>query len=185
MRNFHVKSLLLGIGIGVILTSVLSMIYIAGTDPYANLDRGQIIRKAKEYGMIESSDIIKEQNSRTGKIKDSDKASAGETTADQAKASPNNETGGEVNSQTADQAPALQEGDAEQEVTITINPGDTSEMVAERLFKAGLIGSEDEFNKQLETMGLEREIAVGEFKLKKNSDMLTIIKMIANHTMGN
>ena len=55
MSNFHVKSILLGIGIGIILTATASMIYMAGRDPMKDLTEQQIISQAEKYGMIKES----------------------------------------------------------------------------------------------------------------------------------
>jgi hypothetical protein len=51
MGRFHIRSFLLGIGIGIIITSVASLIYISGRDPFEGLTREQIIKRAEEYGM--------------------------------------------------------------------------------------------------------------------------------------
>lgn len=48
--RFHIRSFLLGIGIGIIITSIINMIYLAGRDPFEGLTREQIIQRAEEYG---------------------------------------------------------------------------------------------------------------------------------------
>lgn len=55
MNQFHLKSVLLGIGIGIIITAIVSMIYIAGRNPLDDLTKEQIINQAEKYGMIRSS----------------------------------------------------------------------------------------------------------------------------------
>ena len=55
MNSFHVKSVLLGIGIGIIITATASMIYVAGKDPMEGLTEQQILRQAEKYGMVRSS----------------------------------------------------------------------------------------------------------------------------------
>jgi hypothetical protein len=52
MGRFHVRSLLLGIGIGIIITSIISMIYLAGRDSFEGITREQIISRAEEFGMV-------------------------------------------------------------------------------------------------------------------------------------
>jgi hypothetical protein len=49
MGRFHIRSFLLGIGIGIIITSIISMIYLAGRDPFEGLTREQIIQQAEKY----------------------------------------------------------------------------------------------------------------------------------------
>lgn len=56
MRKFHIKSILLGIGIGIILTSLIGIIYSAGRDD--KLTREEIISKAEQYGMTFSEEFI-------------------------------------------------------------------------------------------------------------------------------
>ena len=54
MSQFHIKSILLGIGIGIIITATASMIYLAGRDPMDGLTKEEIIRQAEKYGMVKS-----------------------------------------------------------------------------------------------------------------------------------
>jgi hypothetical protein len=65
MRNFQIKSILLGIGIGIVITSIISMIYAAGINTNKSLSREEIISKAKELGMVESTSILNNQQSTT------------------------------------------------------------------------------------------------------------------------
>lgn len=52
MERFHLKSFLLGIGIGIIITSLVSLIYLTARDPFEGLTDEQIISKAEELGMV-------------------------------------------------------------------------------------------------------------------------------------
>ncbi len=51
-ERFHLKSLLLGIGIGIIITSIISLIYLSGRDPFEGISDEQIIARAEKLGMI-------------------------------------------------------------------------------------------------------------------------------------
>lgn len=55
MSRFNLKSLVLGIGIGIIITAVAGMIYAAGRDPMEGLSKEQIMGQAEKYGMIRPS----------------------------------------------------------------------------------------------------------------------------------
>lgn len=55
MSNFNLKSVLLGIGIGIIITATASIIYMAGRDPMKDLTEQQIISQAEKYGMVRST----------------------------------------------------------------------------------------------------------------------------------
>ncbi|TYQ13190.1 UNVERIFIED_CONTAM: hypothetical protein Cloal_4248 [Acetivibrio alkalicellulosi] len=59
MSRFNLKSLVLGIGIGIVITSFIGLIYSAGLTP--QLSRDEIIERAKQFGMVFSEDIIKSE----------------------------------------------------------------------------------------------------------------------------
>jgi len=61
MSRFNVKSIFLGIGIGIIITATVSMIYISNRDPLKDATEQQIINRAEKYGMVKSS-ILKDFN---------------------------------------------------------------------------------------------------------------------------
>jgi len=52
MERFNLKSLLLGIGIGIIITSLVSLIYLSSRDPFEGLTDEQIISRAEKLGMV-------------------------------------------------------------------------------------------------------------------------------------
>jgi len=70
MKHFHIKSILLGIGIGIILTSIMSLIYLAGAQPEAKLSDEEIIEKAKALGMVEADSIFGNRNGSQGTTQD-------------------------------------------------------------------------------------------------------------------
>jgi len=60
MKNFHIKSLILGIGIGIVLSSIIGLIYSFGysaAEP-AKMTKDQIITEAKKYGMVDDTSIF-------------------------------------------------------------------------------------------------------------------------------
>lgn len=57
MSRFNLKSLFLGIGIGIIITAIAGLIYSAGRDPMEGLSKEQIMAQAEKYGMIRPSII--------------------------------------------------------------------------------------------------------------------------------
>ncbi|HOQ00951.1 MAG TPA: hypothetical protein PK604_09065 [Acetivibrio clariflavus] len=56
MHKFHIKSILLGIGMGIILTAFISIIYLAGNQP--TMSREEIIERARQYGMVFKEEVI-------------------------------------------------------------------------------------------------------------------------------
>jgi hypothetical protein len=59
MKNFDIKSILLGIGIGFVIVSLLGMIYSLGyTDKSKKLTKEEVVQKAEEFGIIEKSHMV-------------------------------------------------------------------------------------------------------------------------------
>lgn len=54
MSKLHGKSVLLGIGIGIILTAMLGIIFFLGYTP--DMDEAKVKKLAKQYGMVEPSE---------------------------------------------------------------------------------------------------------------------------------
>jgi len=58
LREFHIKSILLGIGIGIILSSFIGIIYSAGMDN--KITKEEVIERAKEHGMIFPEEVFED-----------------------------------------------------------------------------------------------------------------------------
>ncbi|MDP4182055.1 MAG: hypothetical protein Q8942_13325 [Bacillota bacterium] len=56
MNNFNIKSIVLGIGIGIILTSLISVIYVAGNNGKSAMTDEEVIKRASSLGMIKADD---------------------------------------------------------------------------------------------------------------------------------
>ena len=76
MNKFNVKSILLGIGIGIIITSIASIIYLAGRDPFDGLSKEEIITQAEKYGMIMKLETTQQEPTGIFKV------DSGETTGE-------------------------------------------------------------------------------------------------------
>lgn len=61
MNKFNINSILLGIGIGIIITSIASMIYLAGRDPLSGLSKEEIISQAEKYGMVMNPETVQQE----------------------------------------------------------------------------------------------------------------------------
>ncbi len=51
MTSFNIKNILLGIGIGMIITSIAGMIFFSGLDPLKNLSENDIVKLQERYGL--------------------------------------------------------------------------------------------------------------------------------------
>lgn len=56
MRKFHIKSILLGVGMGIVLTAFISIIYAAGNQP--TMSKEEVIEKARQYGMVFREEVV-------------------------------------------------------------------------------------------------------------------------------
>ena len=65
MTSFSIKSILLGIGIGIIITSIAGMIYFAGLDPIKDLSENDIIELENRYGLTRVSPLTTESPQET------------------------------------------------------------------------------------------------------------------------
>jgi len=58
MKKFQLRSIILGIGIGIVITSIISMIFFAGLEPKQSLSNEEIINMASELGMVKKSQFF-------------------------------------------------------------------------------------------------------------------------------
>ena len=64
MRRVHEKSIILGIGIGMILTSIAGLVYSGGETggQTEKLTKEEVIRLAKSYGLVEPVHLIEDES---------------------------------------------------------------------------------------------------------------------------
>lgn len=158
MRNFDNKSILLGIGMGVIIISILSIIYSAGMKQ--TMTKQEIVSKAKEYGMTENEEFVKTDKTKVVQKKQIE-------TPKPVVVSP---TSTDIIKQTP--VPEIQE------MNVSINSGDSSEIVAQKLLDSRLIDNKEIFLNEIKNLGLAASIEVGDFKIKKGTGILEIIKTV-------
>jgi hypothetical protein len=172
MRKFHIKSLTLGLGLGMIITSIISMVYLAGMDPSGMLSEEEIVNLANQYGMVPSTSILVESESKSQK-----KSKYNEVE----KEKPNVEIEtfrAEAGKHKVETEKPKEELGKPEDAEISIVPGDTSETVADKLFKAGLIESKDAFVEILDDLGRSSRIQIGEYSIRKGMAVTDIIDVI-------
>jgi len=189
MKNFQVKSIILGIGIGIVFTALVSIIYNAGG--YSSMSREEIIEAAKSYGMIESESLIgyRKKTEATNDLpkksdaKDNSSQNSNETQkTNAAEDTKKEQTGAEAIAGQTNQD-KLQEQTIKPEeqvelVNIYIQEGDTSYTVGEKLANAGLVPSAGEFNIEIINSGLQSNIRAGSYQIKKGASIQEIINEI-------
>ena len=77
-------------------------------------------------------------------------------------------------------AAASSESSAAETVEITISDSDDSVAVATKLYQAGLVSSDTEFQSYISNMGKESSLKSGTFQIPKGSTDEQILNIIAN-----
>lgn len=181
MKSFHIKSILLGIGIGTILTAIISMIYMAGVNPgNVKLTDQEIIERAKSLGMFEAKSILAGSGTSDTKI-ESDVADNGASTKTK-NVDTSQKPASITQKATTTQAKVTpQPNKAESILSIEVVKGDTSEKVGEKLFEANLISDKKAFIDELTKKGLTMDINIGKYRLKKSMGIIGIIKILTSN----
>lgn len=164
MRKVHEKSIVLGIGIGMIITAIAGMIFSAGTPK--ELSKEEIISLAKGYGLIEQIKFINDDNS-TSTNTATESSTAKSTTADSTLSSSTVANDSSSNS-------------TERNIIIEIKSGYRSQNVIDALLEKGVITNGEDFSTVLYSYNASKKIIIGSYKFKKNEDVQYIVKTICN-----
>ena len=145
-----------GIGIGVIVTTIILVITFAFSGN--NISDEEIINRAKKLGMVESSKTMTNSTSNTTNSANSTNTTEGNQTIPGAtNPMPDNNS---TNSSSATNV-------NNDSVDFTISENDVSRTVIERLAQQGLISDAAAFNKYLNDKGLDNNLQNGTFKIKR------------------
>ena len=199
MRRVHEKSIILGIGIGIIITSIAGMIFYGGQsgDSTEKMSKEEIIRLAKSYGMVGPVPLIDDTAEDTATASNSTAASSQTTTPDtSAKPTPSKETAPYTTAEptssqaTSTGAPRKETStsstaaggaeNAERDISIEIEAGFDSFEVSELLYSKGIITSKEKFESTLDAYNASTKIKIGTYKFKINEDYDYIVKTICS-----
>jgi len=175
MQNFNLKSILLGIGIGVVTTSIACMIYTAGMDVV--LSKDEIIEQAKKYGMIESTALIIDKNTENSNIEEEQKEDNQEDNKEDNRIEDNGEGTSDNNSEQNDKN-SEEENQWNKEIVLKVLPGDSAFKLADILLNEGLISDKKAFLNRMKELKLTDYVQVGEYKLNDKMSNDEIIKII-------
>lgn len=189
MRKVHEKSILLGIGIGMIITSIAGMIYSGGTQK--ELSKEEIISLAKQYGLVEPVKFLKDDKAADNTNVAPNTQSSSTKTASNTNAVSNTKTASNTNSAAnsteADKSEAAKTTNNEiqaestaapRNIKIVVQSGSGSKKVANDLLNKGVITSIAEFNSALASYKATYKIRVGTYWFRKNDDLQYIVKTI-------
>ena len=148
----RLKYFIRGLGIGILATTFV--LYFAYS---VRLSDAQVIKKAKELGLVES--IREETTTKSETTTKLETTKQSETTSNVEK-------------------PLQNETNTSEELTFTIYKGYTSDDVSYELKKVGLIDDVSKFNNYLIANGYSKRLKVGVFDIKEGSDYEKIAKII-------
>ena len=177
------KYYLRGIGIGIVVTTVILMIVFA-VHREQPLSDGEIIKRAEELGMVMADDLPSGDKLSDPKTTDGTPQDQQQTGEDQTDGGASTEVQNEPTDQSEHEAAADDQnaGQPEPEVVelkeITIVGGEYSDDVCKKLKKAGVIEDADDFNKYLAKNGYDNLIQPGNYEIPIGADYDSIIKII-------
>jgi hypothetical protein len=187
----NVKSYLKGIGVGMIVASLI-LIIAGNMNKFSDED---VIARAKELGYVQSTSVSQPEvvdntssNTEQKKIEDSDKVESTENNdantdnaTDSVNADNATETANTTNDTTvSDDSDKTADNNAtsSETVKVEIKSGMSSESAALAVKNAGLVESDTEFNKYLCSEGYDKRLRVGSFEIPKDADFETIAKSL-------
>ncbi|MFA5524008.1 MAG: hypothetical protein WDA24_06600 [Tissierellales bacterium] len=179
-NKMHKLFMILGIGIGVVITSLLNMAY--PKIQYEDYTESQIIEKARELGMVSLKEVITKNDEEiveTG-LPDSDMDANIDLDI-------GTNTGTNIDSDNEiDEEPTTNEIDEDttnektdkQIVEFIINKGDNSELIIKRLFDSNIIKNKKEFSDKVIEKDVQRKFKYGVYELELDMDYETLIKAL-------
>lgn len=185
MRKVHEKSIILGIGIGMIITSIAGMIYSGGVRNEPTKE--EIIRLAKGYGMVEKAQIINngaaaDSTAALSTAGESENSAAGNTDT----VNPPDDNNAAAQSTTAEKAAtgSSSAGDESEgnkrNITVKIPMGTRAKALMNTLVDKGVIADGDEFMSVMKSYKATTRITIGTYKFKKNEDPEYVVKTVCS-----
>lgn len=197
-RKFYMR----GLGLGIILTSILFMIGIALGNPMSD---SAVRRRARQLGMVDGNTASGDANSRTLKeIEEEKKASSDKKSKTKTTVTTDKKTG--VKTKTTTTTKPHSSGDtpsdgkkedkeekaadkkektegqkktSDKSVKVTVSRGDSSLDVGKKLESAGIVDSATDFNHFLEKNGYDRTIHSGTYSFKKGTSYQNIASVFS------
>ena len=182
----RLKYYLRGLSVGILCTMVMMMIAFAVRSKAPAMTDEQIIKRAKELGLIEQSEQGKTQdttgNDPTGNDPTADTPSDGDTApSDTGEGGDTPTADGDAAAGTeppADDSGGLAQGSATEWVTITVEKGEFSNRISQKLYDAQLIDDPVAFNKYLVNAGMDTRLVGGAHSIPKGSSTAEIAKLL-------
>lgn len=189
------KYYLRGLGIGIIVTTLVLMVAFSGKKE--KLSNQEIMQRAEQLGMV----MADEGQTETGTEENTGAEAQPETEQDVQNTEEGTEENADENTENASEPetepqteaaaePAAPEdttgnvvGEVKQEtsgeVAFTVKSGESSDTVAFNLYKAGLVDDATAFNRYMISKGYDSRLRTGDFKIRSGASYDEILKVLA------
>lgn len=189
------KYYLRGLGIGIIVTTLVLMVAFSGKKE--KLSDQEIMQRAEQLGMV----MADEGQTETGTEENTGTEAQPETEQDVQNTEAGTEENADENTENASEPetepqteaaaePAAPEdttgnvvGEVKQEtsgeVAFTVKSGESSDTVAFDLYKAGLVDDATAFNRYMISKGYDSRLRTGDFKIRSGASYDEILKVLA------
>lgn len=180
MRKVYGKSVVLGIGIGMIITATAGMIYSAGNQN--KLSKEEIISLAKEYGLKEPVNLLIDDTSNSSNTAGDSTPTKSTTANTTAPATTSTDKTTANSTATAYDTAAGDNSDNnnDRNVVVEIKAGYKSQDIIDLLLEKKVISSKEDFSAVLASYKAETLMRTGSYKFKKNEDIDYIVKTICD-----
>lgn len=197
-KKKHIYYVLLGIGIGLVLGSVIHMI--SPNVKVREYTDEEIIQKARELGMHNLDEIIemnnqlssdnkenpqnensnqKNTNVENSNMPDTKEESNIKENTLESKQEPNIDNANNGDSKITEEVKKdVNESNSVEYLEFDVNEGDSSEKVINNLFEASIIDNKEEFTKAVIRRNSGRKVHFGNFKIPIGADYDTIIDIL-------
>ena len=183
------KYYLRGIGIGIIMTTIILMIAFS-IHKQQLLTDDEILKRAGELGMVmaqeglpvsdklaDTKDVL-QADDEPGTLEDSSDKSSVADEEDQKQTDVQNMADAEAEHEISETENLETQKEVIKQAEITIVGGEYSDDVCKKLKKAGIIEDADDFNKYLAKGGYDNLIQPGNYVIPLDADYDTIVKLI-------
>ena len=189
------KYYLRGLGIGIIVTTLVLMVAFSGKKE--KLSDQEIMQRAEQLGMVMADGGQKgngkEENTGTEAQPETEQDVQNTEAGTEENADENTENASEPETEPQTEAaaePAAPEdttgnvvGEVKQEtsgeVAFTVKSGESSDTVAFNLYKAGLVDDATAFNRYMISKGYDSRLRTGDFKIRSGASYDEILKVLA------
>ena len=170
-----------GLGIGVVVTAIIMTVALGNKRPMTD---EEVIKRAKELGMIENSVLADRTDEEVESVGDEvvDHEADDNEVVDQEVADHDTDVEETNQNETTEEESSKEEPPKEETtkdvVSITVVGGDTSWSVSKRMEEAGLIDSAKDFDAHLCRYGYDKKISVGTYDIPKTATHEDMAKII-------